>query len=135
MALGVIKSARRLTRRLKNKHLVKRHRNPLQIANRAFSVIGLLYALAMLAAAIVPAVAQNTGIPQLQTNQAYIEEVTRPTTLSIHDPIAMFDFVLNSLPDRVKVYPTENYYYFSYTMADASRGTSGLTQVTGTKAR
>ena len=110
----MIKSARRLTRHLKNKHLVKRHRNPLQIANRAFSVIGLLYALAMLAAAIVPAVPQNTGIPQLQTNQAYIEEVTRPTTLTIHDPIAMFDFVLNSLPDRVKVYPTENYYYFSF---------------------
>ena len=81
---------------------------------RASSVVGLLYALALLAAAIVPATAQSTEVPRLQTNQAYIEEVTRPTTLSIDDPKAMFGFVLNSLPDRVKVYPTENYYYFSF---------------------
>ena len=26
----------------------------------------------------------------------------------------MFGFVLDSLPDRVKVYPTENYYYFTF---------------------
>ncbi len=31
--------------------------------------------------------------------------------------MAVFAFVLNSLPDRVKVYPTENYYYFSFTYA------------------
>jgi len=83
-------------------------------ANGASSVVALLYALALLAAALVPAAAQNTDVPRLQTNQAYIEDVTRPTTLSINDPIAMFGFVLNSLPDRVKVYPTENYYYFSF---------------------
>ena len=77
-------------------------------------MVGLLYALALLATATVPAAAQSTDAPRLQTNQAYIEEVTRPTTLSIHDPAAMFGFVLNSLPDRVKVYPTENYYYFSF---------------------
>jgi hypothetical protein len=29
--------------------------------------------------------------------------------------MAVFAFVLNSLPDRVKVYPTENYYYFHFT--------------------
>jgi hypothetical protein len=28
--------------------------------------------------------------------------------------MAVFAFVLNSLPDRVKVYPTENYYYFTF---------------------
>src|SRR5258708_10103484 len=28
--------------------------------------------------------------------------------------MAVFGFVLNSLPDRVKVYPTENYYYFTF---------------------
>jgi hypothetical protein len=30
------------------------------------------------------------------------------------DPIAVLDLVLSSLPDRVKVYPTENYYYFRF---------------------
>ena len=39
----------------------------------------------------------------------------RPTTLDVADPMAVFAFVLDSLPDRVKVYPTENYYYFTFT--------------------
>ncbi len=41
-----------------------------------------------------------------------VEDVTKKSTLAIDDPIAVFTFVLNSLPDRVTVYPTENYYYF-----------------------
>ena len=28
--------------------------------------------------------------------------------------MAVFAYVLDSLPDRVKVYPTENHYYFSF---------------------
>jgi hypothetical protein len=59
--------------------------------------------------------AQAVDVPQLQTNQSYVEEITRATTLSIGEPLAVFAFVLNSLPDRVKVYPTENYYYFRFT--------------------
>jgi hypothetical protein len=31
--------------------------------------------------------------------------------LAINDPMAVFDFAFGSLPARVKVYPTENYYY------------------------
>jgi hypothetical protein len=60
------------------------------------------------------ALAQAEDWPRLTTNQSYIEEVSRPTTLAIDDPMAVFAFVLNSLPDRVKVYPTENYYYFTF---------------------
>ena len=56
------------------------------------------------------AAAQDT--PKLMTNQAYVEDVTRKTTLAIDDPMAVFAFVLDNLPDRVKVYPTENHYYF-----------------------
>jgi hypothetical protein len=52
--------------------------------------------------------------PKLYTNEAYVEEVTRRTALDIADPLAVFGFVLNSLPDRVTVYPTENYYYFTF---------------------
>jgi hypothetical protein len=44
-----------------------------------------------------------------------MEEVMRPTTLDVKDPLAVFTFVLNSLPDRVTVYPTENYFYFKFT--------------------
>jgi hypothetical protein len=71
-------------------------------------------ALALLAATIGLAAAQSTERPQLRTNEAYVEEVTRATTLAVNDPMAVFAFVLNSLLDRVKVYPTENYYYFTF---------------------
>jgi len=73
-----------------------------------------LTALAVLAATVGMAAAQNTERPQLHTNEAYVEEVTRATTLAVNDPMAVFAFVLNSLPHRVKVYPTENYYYFTF---------------------
>jgi len=75
---------------------------------------GLLAVIGALAATVGTAAAQGTELPRLETNQAYVEEVTRTTTLSVNDPIAVFAFVLNSLPDQVKVYPTENYYYFSF---------------------
>ena len=60
------------------------------------------------------ALAQGSEHPRLHTNQAYVEEATRTTTLAIADPMAVFAFLLASLPDRVKVYPTENYYYFRF---------------------
>ena len=69
--------------------------------------VALLFALAA-----GPALAQD--VPQLQTNQSYVEDVTRATTLNVGDPMAVFGYVLSKLPERVKVYPTENYYYFGF---------------------
>jgi hypothetical protein len=60
------------------------------------------------------ALAQNVQMPTLHTEESYADEVTRATALNLGDPMAVFAFVLNSLPDRVNVYPTENYYYFSF---------------------
>lgn len=74
-------------------------------------------AMAALGAAmmVASAAAQGTNLPPLQTNEAYIEAVTtRSQTLAIDDPMAVFAYVLDSLPERVKVYPTENHYYFSF---------------------
>jgi hypothetical protein len=62
----------------------------------------------------LPTAAQNSQLPSLYTHESYIDELTRKSTLAIDDPLAVFTFVLNSLPDRVKVYPTENYYYFRF---------------------
>jgi len=59
--------------------------------------------------------AQAGDPPKPHTHQSYMEEVMRPTTLDVKDPLAVFAFVLDSLPDTVKVYPTENYYYFTFT--------------------
>ena len=74
---------------------------------------GLSHLAAVLVAGIAAASAQN-ATPRLHTNEAEIEEATRTTTLAINDPIAVFAFVLGNLPERVKVYPTENYYYFRF---------------------
>ena len=59
--------------------------------------------------------AAQAPAPQLHTHQSYMEQVLQLTTLDVADPMAVFAFVLDSLPDRVKVYPTENYYYFTFT--------------------
>jgi hypothetical protein len=56
----------------------------------------------------------QTERPALHTNQTYLEETMRASTLDIKDPMAVFAFVFANLPDRVKVYPTENYYYFTF---------------------
>jgi hypothetical protein len=73
----------------------------------------LVTAIVAIAAAAAPAAAQPAE-PALQTNQSYVEEVTRPTTLDVDDPMAVFGFVMARLPERVKIYPTENYYYFGF---------------------
>jgi hypothetical protein len=78
------------------------------------SRIGILSISAAMTLIIGPALAQSPALPRLETNQAYVEEVTRTGSLAINDPMAVFAFVLGNLPDRVIVYPTENYYYFSF---------------------
>ena len=82
---------------------------------RAISIARALAVATTLAC--FPATAQGSPEgdgPQLHTNQTYIENANRTTSLPISDPKAMFAVVLGSLPDRVKVYPTENYYYFRF---------------------
>jgi hypothetical protein len=58
------------------------------------------------------AVAQEA--PPIQTNQAYVEEVQRQTSINVDDPMSVFGYLMAQLPERVKVYPTENYYYFGF---------------------
>jgi hypothetical protein len=71
-------------------------------------------ALAAIAVLAGPLAAKAQEVPRLQTNQGYVEDVTRATTLDVGDPMAVFGFVLSGLPERVTVYPTENYYYFGF---------------------
>jgi len=52
--------------------------------------------------------------PRFTTNEVDIVEALRPGALAINDPVAVFAYVLGQLPDRVQVYPTENYYYFRF---------------------
>jgi hypothetical protein len=50
----------------------------------------------------------------VQTLETYIDDLKRPAEFDIRDVKATFAFVFNSLPERVNVYPTENYYYFKF---------------------
>jgi hypothetical protein len=76
-----------------------------------------LLLLAVLLAALGAAfcAAQAEQLPRLETNEAYVEEAGSVSTLAIDDPMAVFAYVLGSLPERVRVYPTENHYYFAFT--------------------
>lgn len=73
-----------------------------------------LLALALLFAMGLTPAAQDQDLPRLQRHEDYVNEVMRTTRLDVDDPMAVFAFVFNSLPDQVKVYPTENYYYFTF---------------------
>jgi hypothetical protein len=52
--------------------------------------------------------------PRLYTDEAYIEDVQSSAAFPLDDPHAAFSAIFARLPDRVKVLPTENYYYFSF---------------------
>jgi hypothetical protein len=58
--------------------------------------------------------AQSADQLRLLAHERYVEDVLGSPTLPLGDPRAMFAYVLDVLPDRVKVFPTENYYYFSF---------------------
>jgi hypothetical protein len=73
--------------------------------------------LALLLAATA-ARAQAPGRSSLQlhvhTNEADIGETRQTSELAIGDARAVFGAVLDSLPERVNVLPTENYYYVRF---------------------
>jgi hypothetical protein len=77
----------------------------------------LQVAATALIVATAGAAAQDTERQRVYTNETYVEDATHAATLAIDDPMAVFAFVLDSLPERVKVYPTENYYYFRFIQA------------------
>ena len=74
----------------------------------------VLSGLALAAMAQGIASTQAAEPPRLVTHQSYVEETLRATELRLDDPDSVFAWVLGSLPERVKVYPTENYYYFNF---------------------
>lgn len=81
---------------------------------RMSAVAAVLAAFALPAG---PVLAQQQSRPQLVTNEAMVAEVTRPAAFDVKDPMAVLAYVLGSLPGRVTVYPTENYYYFKFVHA------------------
>lgn len=52
-------------------------------------------------------------LPRVQFNQQFVEGLS--SSLDITEPEKVFDFVFGQVPGEVFVYPTENYYYFTFT--------------------
>jgi hypothetical protein len=79
---------------------------------------GRIWGIGLLASALTYSAAtagQRPNTPRLVTHESFVEDVIGTTKLPLSDPVAMFAYVLDVLPERVKVYPTENYYYFRFT--------------------
>lgn len=83
---------------------------------RSWSPNRFLVLLSLIALIAVTAVAraQAPDGPQLHTNEDFVDEAAARSTLAVDDPLAVFAYVFAHLPERVKVFPTENYYYFSF---------------------
>lgn len=75
---------------------------------------GTLLGLTLLASMLAPHGAAATEAPAIQYNKDYVEDVTAAPAFDIDDRMAVLAAVLADLPDRVAVYPTENYFYFSF---------------------
>jgi hypothetical protein len=73
----------------------------------------LILCTAFLDLLIYPAAA-TAGSTKVYTNQTYVEEAHNQPDFDIGDMGSVLSLVLGSLPDKVKVYPTENYYYFYF---------------------
>ncbi len=58
------------------------------------------------------ALSQPSKWPRLHTNEELMQEVLNRDGLNMNDYRSVLEFIMKSLPDEVKVWPTENYYYF-----------------------
>jgi hypothetical protein len=81
---------------------------------RGLLLAGTVLALGLMASA---GAANETNAPRVHTNQEFLEDLARQDALDVTDALSVFKLVLNSLPGRVTVYPTENYYYFKFNYA------------------
>lgn len=94
------------------RHVSERSHEGYSVTTSSSSRAGL--ALATIAALLVGPVPALAGDTKVTTNQSYIEDAMVEPEFAIGDKLAVLRLVLNSLPDKVKVYPTENYFYFYF---------------------
>lgn len=80
---------------------------------RKAALAALLLALP-LGVASSGAAQDRQSLPRLYTDEQYVTDVTKQSSLDVTDVKAVLKFVLSQLPDRVHVFPTENYYYFYF---------------------
>ena len=67
-----------------------------------------------MAASVGAVAAQQSELPHVQTIEDFVGSVKQAHKLDVKDTMAVLDFIFGGLPERVKVYPTENYFYFRF---------------------
>ena len=90
---------------------------PLRLVAR---IMRSLLAGTVLAAGLIAMAAATEPRPRIHTNQQFLEDLAIQNTLKTTDAVSVFKLVLDSFPDRVIVYPTENYYYFKFNYGGVS---------------
>jgi hypothetical protein len=73
-----------------------------------------LVAVVVVVATVSVAGAQQSDLPHIETIDGIVDNMMRTYELDIKDTSAVLDFIFGGLPDQVKVYPTENYFYFRF---------------------
>jgi hypothetical protein len=63
---------------------------------------------------------QPNAVPRVETAEGMIRTLGETHQLAIDRPLEVASFVFAALKERVKVYPTENYYYFRFIHDGAS---------------
>jgi hypothetical protein len=76
-------------------------------------VLSFCAAVLALQLAASAAFAQAAPLPRITTNESYVDEIAR-SGLDLDNARSVFQHVLDQLPGEVRVYPTENYYYFAF---------------------
>lgn len=80
---------------------------------RKSSLIGRLAICAVLVLSAGVAAGQTSTVG-VSLNQTYIDSIRAAPEFAIDDITAVFGHIFSGLPDRVTVYPTENYFYFTF---------------------
>jgi hypothetical protein len=94
--------------------------NTLRSATRMVRTLlaGTAIAAGLVATLVATADATEDRRPRVSTNQQFLEDIALDNSaLKIKDAVSAFNMVLESLPERVTIYPTENYYYFKFNYA------------------
>ena len=82
--------------------------------HRAASARRLVAAFLAVCLMLTPLPSSAADPSPVHTNQDYLEEIERTQDIEMQDVMSVFAFVFGNLRDEVTVYPTENYFYFTF---------------------
>jgi len=83
-------------------------------AQMALRLLHVPAAATLLLASGLHATGAKADPSPVYTNQVYVERVRSPIKVDVTKGIEVLRFVLDNLPDQVKVYTGENYFYFKF---------------------